>query len=106
MCLSAICYGIINLFCFELNSFFGGGLLVCLILLINLFKGGFKISMQSINLSLILCELLNIFFMMLRMDFVVIFSNEFLRSFVILNLVAVGVKIIENVLLLESLDQL
>lgn len=94
ICLSVICYGIINLFSFEFNSFFGSGLLVCLILLISLFRSGFRIYIQNINLSLILCELFNIFFMMSRMDFAVIFSNEFVRNFVVLNLVAVGMKII------------
>ena len=94
MCLSVICYGVINLCYFELNSFFNGGLLVGIILLVNLFRGDSKMFVKSVNLCLVLCEVFNMFFMFSKMNFAVIFSNEFVKNFVVLNLIVISVKII------------
>ena len=89
-CYCLIVYACLNLISIEFNSFFNCLPLVIIVLIIHLLNHGESSILLSVNLSLFVCELINAFFMFPKMNFSVIFSNEFVRCFVVLNL-SIGV---------------
>ena len=80
-----VIYVALNIVMVEFNSFFNWVPIVLIVLIINSLSCDNRTGILSINLSLGICELFNLFYMLIKMDFSVIYSSEFLLCFVLSN---------------------
>lgn len=87
-----IVYGVLSVILFEVNSFFNCYIFGGIVVLIHVFNFDNNSVIQSVNLSLCLCEVLNIVLMLYKMGFAVVFSYEFIMNFVLLNVVVLIFK--------------
>ena len=92
-----IIYGVLNTISIELNLYFNVFPLMFVIILTHISNLNAENILPSVNGCLFVCELFNGVIMFSKMNFTTIFSSEFVKCFVGINLISILIKFLINV---------